>query len=132
MKILQAPLDKFTELSQNLIVICTYTTKTNETVYGIDYSYKYLYPDFVEVEVLDPNDIWHDDTKVIQLVQTQEGFNWTSMNLPELAMYRKTNNIITYQYDGKFYFYVNFLLDEHRNLFETNNNLEITINNINI
>jgi hypothetical protein len=130
MKILQAPQEQWQELSQNLIVTCGYQTKQGEQVFGIDMMFKSQYPDFLEVEVLDPNDIWHDDTKVIQLVQTQEGFNWTSMNLPELAMYRKTNNIVTYQYNGDFYFYVNFLLPEHRTLFETNINLEITINEL--
>lgn len=130
MKVLQVTENLFEELANEKIVVCLYQTKQGEQVFGIDMMYKTQYPDFVEVEVLDPNDIWHDDTKVIQLVQTQEGFNWTSMNLPELAMYRKTNNIVTYQYDDKFYFYVNFLLPEHRTLFETNINLEITINEL--
>ena len=119
MKILQAPQDKWQELSQKLIVISQYHTKQGEQVFGIDMMYKTQYPTFVEVDVLDPNAIWHDETKTIQLVQSQEGFNWTALNMDQLVTYRKANNIITHRHDDKFYFYVNTLLPEHRALFET-------------
>lgn len=118
MKILQAPEDKWEELSNNLIVICGYQTKQGETVFGIDTMYENQYPDFVEVEVLNPNAIWHEEHKPIQLVQSQEGFNWTAINFTELAEYRKTMNIATYQHDGKFYYYLHFIENVHRTIFE--------------
>jgi hypothetical protein len=131
MKILIPTTEKRQELRNKLIVVCQYNRKdNNEVVYGIDYSFKSQYPDFIEVEVLDPSAIWHEEDKVICLKQTQQGFNWTALNMDELVTYRKVNNIITHQYNGEFYFYVNFLLPEHRTLFETNINLEITINEL--
>lgn len=127
MKILQAPENKWKELSDSLIVVCQYTTKQGETVFGIDMVYKPQYPDFIEVEVLDPNAIWHEEDKAIQLVQTQEGFNWAALNMDELVTYRKTNNIITHQYNSQFYYYINTLLPEHKTLFENESRLEIII-----
>lgn len=117
MKILQAPQDKWQELSNNLIVVCAYQTKQGEQVFGIDMIYKSQYPDFVEVEVLDPNAIWHEEDKAIQLVQSQEGFNWSALNT-ELSEYRKAMKIVTYQHNGKFYYYVHFIENTHRILFE--------------
>lgn len=118
MKILQAPENKWQELSNNLIVVCQYTTKQGEQVFGIDMMYKTQYPDFVEVDVLDPNMIWHEEEKPIQLVQSQEGFNWTAINFRELAEYRGAMNIATYQHNGKFYYYLHFIENAHRTLFE--------------
>ncbi len=128
MKILIAPQEQWQELSNNLIVICQYNRKeNNEVVYGIDIQYKSQYPTFEEVEVLDTNAIWHEEDKAICLKQTQEGFNWTALNMDVLVTYRKANNIKTHQHNGEFYFYVNFLLPEHRTLFENETRLGITI-----
>jgi hypothetical protein len=80
------------------------------------------------VGVVDDFPFWHEPDKTIQIYQTFSGFNFTALNMPELAIYRRDNNIITYQESNGFYFYVNNLLPEHRTLFETNTNLEITIN----
>lgn len=119
MKILIAPQDKFQELSQKLIVVCSYTTKQGQEVFGIDMQYKSIYPDFEEIEVLNPEAIWHEDDKPIQIIQSQEGFNWTAINFRQLAEYRGAMNIATHQYNGKFYYYVHNVLPEHRELFET-------------
>lgn len=118
MKILQAPQNRWQELSNILIVICSYINKQGLQVFGIDIMYKPQYPDFEEAEVIDPNAVWHEEDKSIQLVQSQEGFNWTAINMDYLATYRRENNIATHQYEGKFYFYVHNILPEHRMLFE--------------
>lgn len=68
---------------------------------------------------LPPLNFWHEEDKAIQLVQSQEGFNWTAINFIQLADYRGAMNIATYQHDGKFYYYVNNVLPEHKTLFET-------------
>lgn len=129
MKILIASQEQWQELSNNLIVICMHNRKdNNEVVYGIDLQYKDQYPDFEEVEVLSQDELfWHDDTKSIKLYQTIRGFIWSSLNMSELGIYRRDNNIVTYEENDGFYFYVNNLLPEHRELFESNSNLEITI-----
>lgn len=77
---------------------------------------------------LPPLEVWHEPSKNIQIYQTFAGFNYTALNMPELAIYRRDNNIITYQESNGFYFYVLNLLPEHRELFTTNLNLGITIN----
>ena len=134
MKILIAPQDKWQELSNKLIVICQYNSKdNNEVVYGIDYSFKSQYPDFIEVEVLSQEDtFWHEEDKPIQLVQTQKGVNWMAMNIPHIPMLRLERNIPTYQVNDLFFTYLHFLEPEHRALFssteEPYKNLEITIN----
>ena len=132
MKILQAPQDKWQELSQNLIVISQYQTKQGETVYGIDMMYKTQYPDFVEVEVLDPNAIWHEEDKTVQIAQNKSGVVWGAMNEPDiafaLASHRKTNNITTYEEGEKLYFYANTILPEHQAIFDAYPQLEITVN----
>jgi hypothetical protein len=119
MKILIPTTEKRQELRDKLIVVCQYNRKdNNEVVFGIDMMYKSQFPDFLEVEVLDSNAIWHEEDKSIQLIQSQEGFNWVAINMDQLATYRRENNIVTHQHDGKFYFYVNNILPEHRMLFE--------------
>lgn len=78
--------------------------------------------------------LWHED-KVIKLKQTKNGVLWGIMNIPQiasgLAMYRQENNIATHEEGDSYYFYVNFLLEEHRNLFNFYPNLEITLEEIN-
>ena len=132
MKILQAPQDKWQELSNNLIVICGYQTKQGEQVFGIDMMYKPQYPDFVEVEVLDPNRIWHEEDKAVQIIQNKSGVVWGAMNEPEiamgLAMHRKAMNMQTYEEGEKLYFYANSILPEHQAIFDAYPNLEITVN----
>ena len=132
MKILQAPQDKWQELSQNLIVISQYQTKQGETVYGIDIIHKTQYPDFVEVEVLDPNAIWHEEDKTVQIIQNKSGVVWGAMNEPEiamgLAMHRKAMNMQTYEEGEKLYFYANTILPEHQAIFDAYPQLEITVN----
>ena len=132
MKILQAPQDKWQELSNNLIVVCQYQTKQGEQVFGIDMIYKSQYPTFAEVEVLDSNAIWHEEDKTVQIVQNKSGVVWGAMNEPEiamaLAMHRKTNNITTYDEGDKLYFYANTILPEHQAIFDTYPQLEITVN----
>lgn len=132
MKILQAPQDKWQELSNNLIVICQYQTKQGEQVFGIDMMYKSQYPDFVELEVLDPNAIWHEEDKLCQIVQNKSGVIWGAMNEPDiafaLASHRKTNNITTYEEGEKLYFYANTILPEHQAIFDAYPQLEITVN----
>lgn len=126
MKILIAPQEQWQELSNNLIVICQYNSKeNNEVVYGIDFSFKSQYPDFIEVEVLSQEEtFWHEDDKPIQLYQTNKGAVWTALNMNQLNEYRKANNIITYQEEDGIYFYVNNLLPEHRALFTTKEDAE--------
>lgn len=132
MKILQAPENKWQELSNNLIVICAYQTKQGEQVFGIDMMYKTQYPDFVEVEVLDPNAIWHEEEKTVQIVQNKSGVVWGIMNQKDIAYalinHRETNNIPTYEEGDKYYFYANSVLPEHQAIFDAYPNLEITVN----
>ena len=132
MKVLQAPEDKWEELSNNLIVICVYQTKQGEQVFGIDIIHKTQYPDFVDVEVLDPNMIWHEEDKAVQIAQNKSGVVWGAMNEPDiafaLASHRKANNITTYDEGDKLYFYANTILPEHQAIFDAYPNLEITVN----
>lgn len=132
MKILQAPEDKWQELSNNLIVICWYQTKQGENVYGIDMMYKTQYPDFVEVDVLDTNMIWHEEDKTVQIVQNKSGVVWGIMNQKDIAYalvnHRETNNIPTYEEGDKYYFYANSVLPEHQVIFDAYPQLEITVN----
>lgn len=133
MKILQAPQDKWQELSNNLIVVCAYQTKQGEQVFGIDMMYKSQYPDFVEVDVLDPNAIWHEEDKAVQIVQNKSGVVWGAMNEPEIAMalsiHRRDNNMVTYEEGDQLYFYANTILPEHQAIFDAYPQLEITIEN---
>jgi hypothetical protein len=126
MKILIPTIEKRQELRDNLIVVCAYNRKdNNEVVYGIDYSFKSQYPDFIEVEVLSQEEtFWHEEDKTIQLYQTNKGAVWTALNMNQLNEYRKENNIITYQEEDGIYFYVNNLLPEHRVLFTTKEDAE--------
>lgn len=132
MKILQAPENKWQELSNNLIVVCQYTTKQGEQVFGIDMMYKTQYPDFVEVEVLDPNAIWHEEDKTVQIVQNKLGVVWGIMNQKDIAYalvnHRETNNIPTYEEGDKYYFYANSVLPEHQAIFDAYPQLEIKVN----
>ena len=51
MKVLKIQEDKRQELTDNVIVICTYITLDNNEIDGISIDYKDLYPEFEEVEV---------------------------------------------------------------------------------
>lgn len=131
MIVLEITQDKANELRDNLIVVCEYQTKQGEQVFGIDMMYKSQYPDFEEIEVLNPNAIWHED-KPIQIIQNKSGVVWGAMNEPEiamgLAMHRQTTNMATYEEGDKLYFYANSILPEHQAIFDAFPNLEITIN----
>lgn len=132
MKILVPTDEKRQELRDNLIVVCQYTTKQGETVFGIDTMYKTQYPDFVEVDVLDPNAIWHEEDKTFQIVQNKSGVVWGIMNQKDIAYalvnHRETNNIPTYEEGDKYYFYANSVLPEHQAIFDAYPQLEITVN----
>ena len=51
MKVLKIQENKRQELTDNVIVICTYITLDNNEIDGISIDYKDLYPEFEEVEV---------------------------------------------------------------------------------
>lgn len=122
MKVLQVTENLFEELANEKIVVCLYNSKLGQPIFGIDLLYKDQYPLLNEVDVIDESDVnddvWHEPNKPIQLVQSQDGFNWTAINFTELTEYRKTMNISTYQYNGKFYYYLHFIENAHRTIFE--------------
>ena len=60
---------------------------------------------------------WHED-KQIQIVQTNEDLLEMLNEFPEIAVYRKQNDIETYMESGKVYLYVNYIMDEHRAILE--------------
>lgn len=131
MKVLQAPQELWQELAQNKIVVCAYQTKQGDIVFGIDIQYKNQYPEFEEVEVLNPNAPWHEEDKLIQIVQNKSGVVWGIMNQKDIAYalsnYREESNIKTYEDVDKLYFYVNNILPEHQSIFDNYPELEITI-----
>jgi len=65
-----------------------------------------------------PAAMWHEPNMPMQIVMTFEQSTKLVGAYPEIAAYRKANNIVTYyEYDGT-YVYVNWLLPEHKALFE--------------
>lgn len=83
----------------------------------IVHGYESFYPDSVleSAEQMPPD--WHED-KQIQIVQSNEDLLSMLEEYPEIAVYRKENNITTYRESGRVYVYVNWILDEHRSIFE--------------
>jgi len=67
---------------------------------------------------LPPLEIWHDETKSIQIIQSNDDCLAMLDEYPEIAVYRKENNIETIRENGLVYVYVNTLLTEHRTLLE--------------
>jgi len=61
--------------------------------------------------------IYHDSTKPIQIVLTNENSILLANAYPELIVYKNENNISTFFENGKVYFYLNFLIQEHREIF---------------
>jgi hypothetical protein len=59
---------------------------------------------------------WHDESQSIQIVLTLEQNTDLVTNVPEIAMYRKQNNIIVHRDEKFVYSYVNWLLEEHESL----------------
>jgi len=70
---------------------------------------------------LPPLEIWHDPTKSIQIIQSNDDCLNMIGDYPEIAVYRKENNIETIRENGLVYVYVNTLLPEHRALLEQYN-----------
>jgi len=70
---------------------------------------------------LPPLEIWHDETKSIQIIQSNDDCLNMLGDYPEIAVYRKENNIETIRENGLVYVYVNTLLPEHRALLEQYN-----------
>jgi len=67
---------------------------------------------------LPPLEIWHDETKSIQIIQSNDDCLNMLGDYPEIAVYRKENNIESIRENGLVYVYVNTLFPEHRALFE--------------
>jgi len=67
---------------------------------------------------LPPLYIWHDETKSIQIIQSNNDCLAMLDEYPEIAVYRKENNIESIRENGFVYVYVNNLFPEHRALFE--------------
>ena len=73
------------------------------------------------VAVVDDFPFWHDPTKSIQIIQSNDDCLNMIGDYPEIAVYRKENNIETIRENGLVYVYVNTLLPEHRTLLEQYN-----------
>jgi hypothetical protein len=67
---------------------------------------------------LPPLYIWHEPEKTIQVKQSNDDCLAMLNEYPEVGVFRKENNIITYRENGFVYVYVNTLFPEHRALFE--------------
>lgn len=61
---------------------------------------------------------WHEPEKTIQVKQSNDDCLAMLNEYPEVGVFRKENNIITYRENGFVYVYVNTLFPEHRALFE--------------
>jgi len=61
---------------------------------------------------------WHEPEKTIQVKQSNDDCLAMLDEYPEVGVFRKQNNIITYRENGFVYVYVNTLFPEHRALFE--------------
>ena len=80
---------------------------------------KYDYSNVSELTEFDS--IWHDDNFKIQIKMGYDDNLKMLSYYPEVAQYRKDNFITTIIENGFVYSYVNYLLDEHRILFENFN-----------
>lgn len=70
------------------------------------------------VGVVDDFPFWHEPNKSIQVKQSNNDCLAMLDEYPEVGVFRKENNIITYRENGYVYVYVNTLFPEHRALFE--------------
>ena len=70
------------------------------------------------VGVVDDFPFWHEADKTIQVKQSNDDCLSMLDEYPEVGVFRKQNNIITYRENGFVYVYVNTLFSEHRALFE--------------
>ena len=70
------------------------------------------------IEIVDNFPFWHDETKSIQIIQSNNDCLNMLKEYPEVGVYRKQNNIDTYVDNNLVYVYVNNLLPEHRLMFE--------------
>jgi superfamily I DNA and RNA helicase len=124
------PNDKITQRYTEIIKVFEfeYVLKDNITE-------KYI-TDYIEiVNELPEKPIWHDENCSIQIVQSNNDCLAMLDNYPEIAVYRKENNIESIRENGFVYIYVNYLLEEHRILLENfnaiiNNKIEIDKDNI--
>ena len=91
--------DKKQELLDNRTPSYDFIRKSdNATITGIDYGYKSKYPTFEEADVYteeELNPVWHDETKSIQIIQSNDDCLNMIGDYPEIAVYRKENNIET-------------------------------------
>lgn len=108
--------------SQNVTAYCEVLSNSNNTEFYIPImiertqGYGFSEEDFthtIDMETLS-EDIWHDETKPIQIKMSYNDNINMLVAYPEFGMYRKQNNIETYTYKNYTYFYVNYILDEHR------------------
>ena len=91
----------------------------------IFYGFGYIIKDAVTeqyitdyLEILDEIPQWHEPNKSIQVKQSNDDCLAMLDEYPEVGVFRKENNIITYRENGFVYVYVNTLFPEHRALFE--------------
>lgn len=61
---------------------------------------------------------WHEPDKSIQIILTHQQNTELVIAVPEIAVYRKENDIHVYQDDDFVYSYVDWLLGEHREILE--------------
>jgi hypothetical protein len=69
------------------------------------------------LEILEEVPRWHEEDKSIQIIQSNNDCLNMLEEYPEVGVFRKQNNIITYRENGFVYVYVNNLFPEHRALF---------------
>jgi hypothetical protein len=105
--------------------VYTYSTEINDFsyIFADDITDKYTNTgDYIEiVSELPPLHQWHDESCGIQIYQTYDDSLAMLEEHPDVATYRKENNIETIREFGFVYVYVNWLLPEHRALFESYN-----------
>jgi hypothetical protein len=105
-----------------------YTVAWREPVFRNGYYYLLLdevsQPYFEGAEIVEeipPQHEWHEPTMSIQIVMNYEDNLKLLADIPELAMYRKINDIHSYIENGNCYIYVNYILEEHQSIFQNYN-----------
>lgn len=100
----------------------TTTNYANSFIFGgFGYVVKddYTTPFFADyIAYVDSLPIWHEADKTIQVKQSNDDCLAMLDEYPEVGVFRKENNIITYRENGFVYVYVNTLFPEHKALFE--------------
>lgn len=81
--------------------------------------YEQYYPEHVLQQATEVKN-WHED-KNIQIVQSYDDLLEMLELYPEIAVYRRDNNIQTHKENNKVYVYVNELFQEHRDILESFN-----------